>query len=87
MTDHTAQPDHEHVDWEAVGRQAFENGEHSAPALNATVMAHMAGMPVGTGAIEIMRAFTRGWDAANLAAPVPDLDPQPGSTAPNEENA
>lgn len=63
-------------DWEALGRQAFHNGEHGAPALNATVMAHLAGWPVGSGEIDIMRAFSRGWDAANIAEPVPGVDLQ-----------
>lgn len=65
-------------DWEALGRQAFHNGEHAAPALNATVMAHLAGRPVGDPhTMVIMRGFTRGWDAANMAAPVPGIDDTP----------
>lgn len=76
MTDHITHPAPTRIDWEAVGRQAFHDGQHRAPALNETVLAHIAGLPVGGGAADIMRAFTRGWDAKNFAAPVPDPDPQ-----------
>lgn len=57
--------------WVRVGRTAFANGEHRAPALNGQVRRALEGMPVGTkAAVDIMLAFGRGWDAANLEAPV-----------------
>ena len=51
-----------------IGRRAYENGEHGAPALNRTVLAAIDRMPVGTGGAEIMAAFSRGYDAARDAA-------------------
>jgi hypothetical protein len=54
----------------ALGRSAFHAGEHSAPALNPDIMAAIAGLPVGGGAANIMRAFSAGWMEANLQAPV-----------------
>lgn len=50
--------------FENLGRQAHANGEMSAPALNAEVMAATDGLPVGGGAAQIMKAFSRGYDAA-----------------------
>jgi hypothetical protein len=64
------------IDWKEVGRRAFHAGEMAAPALNRQVMDAIAGMPVGGGAADIMRAFSAGWDEANMAAPV-DLE-EPG---------
>lgn len=61
------------ADFERIGAEAFANGEMGAPALNAEVQAALAGVPVGGGGYEIMAAFSRGWNAANMAAPV-DLD-------------
>lgn len=61
-------------EWEALGEQAFHNGDHAAPALNPTVMAALEGLPVGGGGARIMAAFGRGWMAANLAAPVPGVN-------------
>jgi hypothetical protein len=54
------------MDWEAVGREAFENGEANVPTVNAEVRAAIADLPVGRGAADIFRAFSAGWDAANL---------------------
>ena len=64
-------------DWAEIGRQAFRNGETRAPAVNPAVQEAIANLPVGQGAGEIMREFTRGWDEANLAAPVPEPEPEP----------
>ncbi|MFI5736203.1 hypothetical protein ACIA49_39175 [Kribbella sp. NPDC051587] len=63
-------------DFVEIGRQAFRNGDHSAPALNAEVMQALTGLPVGSAeGKQIMTDFTTGWTAANLAAPVPtDLE-------------
>jgi hypothetical protein len=58
------------LDWEQVGRVAYLNGEASAPALNIHVQAAIAGLSVGGGAADIMRAFAKGWTAENLAAGV-----------------
>lgn len=49
---------------EAAGRAAYVEGRPAAPAADATVCELIAGMPVGAGALDIMRAFTRGRDAA-----------------------
>lgn len=58
------------VDWREAGRQAFARGEPKAPAANPAVREAITGLPVGGGAYEIMKAFSDGWDEANLAAPV-----------------
>jgi hypothetical protein len=58
------------TDWQAIGAAAYAVGEPNEPALNATVRAAIAWLPVGGGSAEIMAAFNRGWTAANLAAPV-----------------
>jgi hypothetical protein len=55
------------IDFEALGRQAYLNDEHGAPALNAAVQAAIADLPVGGDAAEIMRAFTRGYEAEREA--------------------
>jgi hypothetical protein len=55
------------VDFEALGRQAYINDEHGAPALNAAVQAAIADLPVGGGAAEIMRAFSHGYEAERQA--------------------
>jgi hypothetical protein len=59
--------------FETLGRQAFEAGAPNFPTLNAEVYAAIVDLPVGGGAAPIMGAFSQGWHAANLAAPV-DLD-------------
>lgn len=58
--------------WQNVGREAYANGEHAAPALNERVRACLD-VKVGTpGTTDLMRWFTEGWTAANLAAGVPE---------------
>jgi hypothetical protein len=60
------------MNWEEVGRHAFANGEHSAPALNADVMAALEGLPVGhPDVMVILGGFSRGWTAANHSQPEP----------------
>lgn len=54
--------------YEALGAQAFANGESSAPTLNAEVQTAISNLAVGEGAALIMRAFSSGWHNANLAA-------------------
>jgi hypothetical protein len=54
-------------DFESIGRQAYRNGESAAPALNARVQAAIADLPVGAGAANIMRVFTRGYEAERAA--------------------
>ena len=61
------------TDFKEVGRQAFANGEPAAPMLNPQVREAIADLPVGGGAADIMRAFSEGWHAANLAQPI-DLE-------------
>jgi hypothetical protein len=51
------------TDLEAAGRLAYRNNRPAAPALDATVIAAIGDRPVGTGAVEIMQAFTRGYEA------------------------
>ena len=51
------------IDFETLGRQAYINDAPAAPALNAQVQAAIAGLPVGGGAADIMRAFSRGYEA------------------------
>jgi hypothetical protein len=63
--------DYTTIDFVQVGREAFAQGEDSAPALNATVQAALEGRPVGDPAnLAIMGDFSKGWHAANLAADV-----------------
>lgn len=52
------------VDFRALGYQAYQNDEPAAPWLNPTVQNAVAGMPVGGGGVEIMRAFQAGYSAA-----------------------
>lgn len=52
------------VHFENLGRQAHRNGKMNAPALNPEVMVAIDGMPVGGGAAEIMKAYSRGYEAA-----------------------
>ncbi len=53
---------------EDAGRQAYADGRPSAPAADPTVMALVAGLPVGAGAIHLFLAFQRGRNAAADAA-------------------
>lgn len=53
-----------------IGRNAHRNGEPRAPFFNSEVAEAIANLPVGGGATQIMAAFTRGWDAENMAAVV-----------------
>jgi hypothetical protein len=55
------------IDFETTGRQAYINDEPAAPALNAHVQAAIADLPVAGGAADIMRAFTRGYEAEREA--------------------
>lgn len=50
-----------------LGRAAHDAGKMRSPALDALVMQELEGMPVGTGAVEILTAWTEGWDAAYKA--------------------
>jgi len=53
----------------ALGVDAYTQGLGPAPALNPIVMAAVGDLRVGTGAAEIMAAFSKGWhDAAQEAA-------------------
>jgi hypothetical protein len=57
---------------ETVGRQAYAAGLMRAPSLDEAARGMVADLPVGGGAAGIFAAWTRGWDAANLAAPIPE---------------
>lgn len=48
-------------DFEAMGREAYKSGKHSAPCLNNEFMKHISG-PVGSN-IEIMKAYIKGWQS------------------------
>jgi hypothetical protein len=64
----------EPVDFREVGRKAFEAGEPAAAAMNRQVVDALAGLPVGSAeGAKILKDFSTGWQAANLAAPV-DLE-------------
>lgn len=57
-----------------IGRQAFANGDSAAPIMNPQVAQALEGLPVGSSeGRKILKDFTAGWTAANLAAPV-DFD-------------
>jgi hypothetical protein len=56
--------------WERIGREAFAAGRPPQPTADPLVFDAVAHLPVGGGAVEIMSAWTRGYTAANLAAPV-----------------
>ena len=50
--------------FEALGRQAYLNGHHAAPALNAEVMATIGDAQVGDPiGIAVMKAYSSGFDA------------------------
>jgi hypothetical protein len=55
---------------EALGRAAFEADKKRIPAQDPAVLPLLAGLQVGEG-LPILNAWLRGWDRANLAAPVP----------------
>lgn len=48
-----------------LGHAAHDAGKMRSPALDTLVMQELEGMPVGTGAVEILTAWTEGWDAAH----------------------
>lgn len=48
-----------------LGFAAHDAGKLRAPALDSRVMAELTGMPVGTGAVEIMQSWLDGWDYAH----------------------
>lgn len=52
------------------GRLARTDGRMRVPSADQHVMVSLAGLPVGSGAADIFRAWLSGWDEANLAAPV-----------------
>lgn len=56
--------------FEQLGREAFASGMACTPTADPAVSDAIAGLPVGGGAVKIMRAWMRGWTAANLAAPI-----------------
>lgn len=58
------------TDWQAVGREAYAAGLSCVPWLDPAIRQGLAGLPVGSGAVAILRAWQAGWTAANLAAPV-----------------
>lgn len=55
---------------ETIGRRAYRAGASRVPARDEEFGALVGDLPVGGGAAEIGRAFLRGWDAENFAAPV-----------------
>lgn len=56
-----------------LGRKAFLNRKSATPALDADFCAFMAGKP---NILELLKAWTTAWHAANMAAPmIESLDP------------
>jgi hypothetical protein len=55
----------EPMDMYMLGRAAHDAGKKRIPALDGLVQQEIAGMPVGTGAAEMMKRWLDGWDAAN----------------------
>lgn len=55
---------------EHLGRAAFMRGLKAIPAQDPAVMPMLTGLKVGEG-LPLLEAWSRGWHAANLAAPVP----------------
>jgi hypothetical protein len=57
-----------HIDFRAVGAQAYQAGEPLAPALNGTIRNFIADRPVGDPeTAQAMQDFMAGWMSANLA--------------------
>ena len=56
------------------GALAFKNGKTRAPASNKELMAEVKGLP-REEMLEAFKAYARGWDTANLAAPLSELKP------------
>lgn len=56
-----------------IGRKAFAAGARCIPSADPAIMAAIADLPVGGGAVEIMKAWQAGWTDGNLAAPVADV--------------
>jgi len=56
-----------------MGKAAFEAGKKCVPALDSELMAALVPGPIGTN-LDNLTAWSKGWHAANLAAPVPGLD-------------
>lgn len=55
--------------FEQAGRDARAAGQMRAPALNPLVREALEGLPVGAArALEVMAAFTRGYDQAAIDA-------------------
>lgn len=55
---------------EKIGRAAFAAGKKRVPMHDADIMKHLKGLPIGGGSSAILGAWLKGWDKANLAAPV-----------------
>lgn len=56
---------HRVVEGGVLGREAFERGANSAPALDPNVKPLLAGLPVGGGGLEILEAWTLNWHTLN----------------------
>lgn len=54
------------TDWAAMGREAFAMGMPRIPGADPAVTMTIAELAVGQGAADIMRAWGKGWDTANL---------------------
>ena len=53
--------------YETAGRNAYAAGLPSFPMSDPIVYAAIKDLAVGAGAMQIMKAWGRGWTAANLA--------------------
>lgn len=55
----------------ALGEKAFRDGKPRVPVQNPELMDQLEPGPVGTNN-EVLKAYLRGWDTANLAEPLPE---------------
>lgn len=57
-----------------LGEKAFGNGLKRIPVMDKVLKRMLVGRKIGGGSAELMKAWLRGWDKANLAAPVEDIE-------------
>ena len=52
----------------AFGSIAFAKGAPAIPAADSNLFGLLEGMAVGSGGVQVMKAWLQGWTQANLAA-------------------
>ena len=61
------------LDFFGMGQRAFKNGLPRVPSSDPNLMRALRGLPDGNGSkVSAMTEWGRGWDRANLDAPVPE---------------